>query len=126
MEQSDFEKKVVFKLLDYDNDVFRKLKKQYLNSMIIKREFTGCGFFTYFLIPDELRLGCLKGEIHDVIATLKNSPDTYVFRLVIDDGMIDVLEGFSMFGEWKKTYDDVILSFGSDNGRYFNLKNKGL
>lgn len=122
MIHEEFEKIVMDKILDCQDDVFHVLKKQYAQATVISRKFTGCGFFTSFSIPDELAIDSVKGEIHDVFGTFKDNPnETYMFILFIDNGKIDALEGVSFF-DWCYDYDKLNLDYGLDDKRDFYIK----
>jgi hypothetical protein len=122
MKQELFENLVMNKLLDDENSIFSKLKVQYMNAKVKKREFTEYGFFVHYTIPKKLYIGKISGDIHDVTAVFPNSKELYIFRLTINNGAIDALEGFSMINEWKYCYDDAILEYAYDDGRHYDIK----
>lgn len=121
MIQEKFENNIMKKILDYNSELFLLLQNQHSMASVLKREFTGCGFFTHFLIPDNLKIDNINGDIHDVFATFKNSSEIYGFRLTITNGFIDTLEGFSISGKWEYNYDEAVLEFGSDDVRDYEI-----
>lgn len=122
MTQEDFEKRVLDKLLNGREEPFKILKKQYLNSNITSRDFTGRGFFTSFSIPDELVVSGMKGTIDDVSARFDDSDLIYMFILFVRDGKIDCLEGVTVFGDWEYNYDNAILQYEFDDERHHSIK----
>jgi hypothetical protein len=96
----DFENEVIKMILDNNIDKMDILREQYKISQVLKRKFTGCGFFSTFIINDtekklqfeelNIELSCL-GEIEGV-------ENGVGFILFIRDGYIDVLEGYT-YGE---------------------------
>jgi len=121
MEQEIFEKIVMDKILDFNEEPFITLKKQYLSSTINSREFTGRGFFTEFSIPDELAVKGMGGLVRDVIAKFEDSDMIYLFILFINDGKIDCLEGVTGFGAWEYNYDKAILQYDFGDRRYHEI-----
>ena len=50
----EFEKAVMQKLLERDTPINKVLRKQFHNASVIKRNFTGVGFFTHFNVPKNI------------------------------------------------------------------------
>jgi hypothetical protein len=95
---------VVYLCTNPNHEAASKILEQYENSTIIKREFTGAGFYTYFQVNDEsLSLGnnvsfgldCVHAEINGLEYGAG-------FILFIENGFIDNLEGYTYGGdkEW--------------------------
>ena len=61
MKQKEFENNVMEMLLDGENEILSKLRKQYEHSKIISREFSTVGFFISFTVEDRGEL-CLEGK----------------------------------------------------------------
>jgi len=120
MTQKEFERKVIYKLLDYKSDVFDALKKQFENAVVSKREFTGHGFFTEYDVSDQLKHHNISGEIHDVYAVIGDSVE-YGFRLTIEEGKIEALEAFSFEDEWIEKYEMVRLEFARGEERQYTI-----
>lgn len=98
-----FEADIMLKLLDGNDPMLAILRQQYRQSEVVKREFTGVGFFTTFRVDDSAprlpdnRSLCIDdgvGEIDGVDVG---------FVLFITDGVLDMLEGFT-YGtdEWPR------------------------
>jgi hypothetical protein len=96
-----FENDVMRTILENKFEEIDILKEQYRNSQVLKREFTGCGFFSNFIVNDiekklrfenyNMKLSCL-GELEGV-------KDGVGFILFIKDGFIDFLEGYTYGNE---------------------------
>lgn len=54
-ELSRFEKAILEKLLDGDFPLFNQLRQQLARCRVVKREFTGYGFYTTLAIPEDVR-----------------------------------------------------------------------
>lgn len=115
-------KKVMKKLLNGEDKVFDVLKEQYSNATVISREFTGCGFFTSFDVPDELAVNGMKGLVDDVSARFDDSDMAYMFILFVRDGKIDCLEGVTVLGDWEYNYENAILQYEFDYGRKHEME----
>lgn len=121
MLQEELEETVTNMLLDCKDEIFTMLKKQYLQSTVVSREFTGRGFFTTFSVPNELSINNISGIIGDVQATLEGNPnETYMFILFIRDGKVDTLEGVSFYN-WDFEYDKLNFMYAFDNRRDYDL-----
>jgi len=95
----EFEKIVIEKLLDGDNEVLKILRKQYGQSSIKNREYTGHGFYTYFSIPDNIeKLNNKNFQFGDVGANIEGLCNGVGFLLFITNGKLDFLEGYT-YGE---------------------------
>jgi hypothetical protein len=98
-----FEADVMLKLLDGNDPVLAILRQQYRQSEVVKREFTGVGFFTTFRVYDSApRLpGNRSLYIGDVVAEIDGVDVGFV--LFITDGVLDMLEGYT-YGtdEWPR------------------------
>ena len=121
MQHEVFEKIVMHKLLDNNDELFNSFKLQYANAQIIDREFTGCGFFTKFSIPASLSRYKVSGRIDDVMATFDNHYE-YYFILYVTDGLIDTLEGFASVGDWEYDYENATIKHCFADRRDFNLE----
>lgn len=100
------ERAVVNKLLAGKAEVFRVLRQQFSVAQVLKRELSGVGFFTEFSVPpDAPRLaGGPTFQFGDVGAEIKGLQHGAGFLLLIEDGCLKMLEGFSYDEPWP---DDV-------------------
>jgi len=114
MNHEEFEKKAMDMLLEGSDPKLVILKTQYASATVIKRDFTGVGFFTRFNVPDTLVVEHFKGRIDDVRARIKNDEgnwtlgDWLFFILYIRDGKICTLECFTTLDDiWDYNYDNA-------------------
>ncbi len=122
MTQEELEDIVLKMLLKSNDEIFIGLNRQLEFAKVISREFSGYGFFTKFLIPDELTIHNINGRICDVLGTFEDHPDeTYMFILFINNGRIDTLEGVSFF-DWNNDYDKLQVMYAFDDKRDYDLK----
>jgi len=121
MTHEEFEKKVMYKILDGKEEILHVLKKQYENAMVSSRQFTGCGFFTNFSVPDKLVDGKINGRINDLMAKLNMPNEEFYFILYITDGKIDTLEGFTTLDEWNQNYDLAQLEYFHQDRRELDI-----
>lgn len=104
-----FENIIMNKLLDGENEILKALKKQYSNAHVTSREFTGCGFFTYFNVPQSMAIDNINGRIDDVKAEfIEHKGDYLFFILYISNGKFDVLECFTTLDSWENDYNVLI------------------
>ncbi len=68
----EFEKAVIRKILEKKSDVNEILWEQYMASQVIKRNFTGVGFFTDFKIPKDVphATELIDRSYEDVVASI--------------------------------------------------------
>lgn len=121
MEQEEFEKLLMNKLLDGDNEIFIDLRNQYHQALVISREFTGCGFFTTFDVQGYTPKYLVTGRIDDVAAEFKNSNDMACFILYIENGKIDTLEGFCFGDIWNSDYNEAKIVYCLPDQRRYEL-----
>jgi len=94
--------------------VLTSLRNQYKNSTVVSREFSGCGFYTEFSVPDRLAstIGSLCFQIGDVVASFNGISDALGFILYVRGGVICLLEGYNSVDDtWPQVYNEVTLSF---------------
>jgi hypothetical protein len=105
-----FEKKLMDMLLDGEQELFVKLKKQYEAAVVRNRDFDSYGFFTQFEVSD--RSLVIPGEkgftISDVIIDYDGQDVAYGSVLFIEHGFISCLEGHQFGGRnWIDDYDKI-------------------
>lgn len=106
MPHEEFEKTIMNMLLAGEDETLKILRKQYEESKVISRDFTGCGFFTYFDVPETLVQETFEGRIDDVGAKLiEGDVDWLFFILYIENGKFDVLEAFTTGDGWNGNYN---------------------
>ena len=129
MNHEEFERTVMNMLLEGTDPRFVILKRQYLSSKIINRDFTGYGFFTKFNVPDDLIDGSFSGRINDLYANITDGDHKcleksyLIFILYVTDGKIDTLECFTTLeGIWDYNYNNIAeLKYFYEDRREFEL-----
>lgn len=98
-----FEQIVMKKLLEQDTILNKMIMTQYENAQIESREFTGVGFFTNFIIPENVpRITELVSYGYGSADCRINDIDGYGFILFIEDGILLCLEGYACIDFWPK------------------------
>jgi hypothetical protein len=95
---TEFEGKVLEKLLDGDHPVLRALRAQASACSLAHREWTGAGFFlTFHAATDAERAPVDRPLLRfgDVVAELEGVANGMGFVLVVEDGFIESLEGYT-------------------------------
>jgi hypothetical protein len=125
---TNLENAVLEMLVDGKAETFQLLRKQYLAARVRERHLTGVGFWTYFSIPDEVaKLPCNPSfRFGDVSADIKGLENGAGFLILVKDGYIHQLEGYSFGEPWpddtntfklyyrsglQRNEDEVIKSF---------------
>jgi len=116
----EFEKRVIEKLLEGEDNVLKILRKQYEKATVKSRKFSGTGFYTEFEFPDGVvKLEPLKSfQFGDVIGSMDGVNDGVGFVLFVKNGVIDFLEGYTYGNEkFPETVLNYQLSFDSGQKR---------
>jgi hypothetical protein len=96
------EKAVIYKLLSRDEEGFEILRRQLDASSVSKREFTGHGFYTTISLPSGIecprRINSLK--LYDVMAEIPELQYGAGFLLYIEQGSLQMLEGYCFGEQW--------------------------
>jgi hypothetical protein len=118
-ELSALEKDVMLRLLDGENETLSALRKQFGAAEVKSKEYSGAGFFIYFVIPNAApRLSREQSfNIGDVAARIDGLQNGAGFILFIKNGVITMLEGYT-FGEeiWPKSVEHYELYY-TNNGK---------
>lgn len=94
------EREVLRQTLAGDHPVLTALRRQAAQTLVKQREFTGAGFYTQLLIPEEglaLRGTARIGEVSADIPGLRHGAGFVVY---VDDGRLSLIEGFSYDEPW--------------------------
>ena len=100
---SDFERAVLAKTFQGSHPALGALREQLEQAEVLDREFTGVGFFTSFRVSgDAPRAKTKKDRIGfgDVVAELEGLDHGAGFVLFIDDGYLEMLEGYCFEETW--------------------------
>jgi len=102
---SSFEQAVMDKLLAGDHPILVVLRRQAEVASLEKREETGVGFFCYFAVPSEFPRVAEPEDfrISDVEAEMEGLGEGAGFTLLIEEGRLVMLEGFSYTEPWPKS-----------------------
>jgi hypothetical protein len=100
------ERAVLDKLFAGESELFHIFRQQFSAAQVAERELSGVGFFTEFSVaPAAPRLpGGPTFRFGDVGAEIKGLQHEAGFLLLIEDGCLKMLEGFSYDEPWP---DDV-------------------
>lgn len=107
---TDLERAVLHQLLEGGDPVRRALREQVVGAGVLKREFTGVGFFTYFSLngaAESVEVPNGFSPLGGVSLKADNLRHGAGFILFLKDGKVNFLEGF--------TYDEP---WPDDLGRY--------
>jgi hypothetical protein len=102
------EKAVLDVMLDRPGEPYATLRQHLAHAVITKREFSGVGFFTSFMIPNDapVRRDLADTVIQDVAADISGLEHGASFMLFIRNGVLSMLEGVAPTGEWPKDTHD--------------------
>ena len=108
------EQAVLDKLLSGDHPVLAALRAQAEKALLVRREYTGVGFFCDFEVPSDAPI--LKGDFHigDVSGDLQDLAHGAGFVLFIRDGRLDALEGFTYDEPWPKEIGAFTLTYTAE------------
>lgn len=102
-ELSPLERDALAIILAPDHPVMNALRRQFERCQVASRETTGVGFFTTLEIAPDVEAAPVKPgrmDLSDVTATIDGLEHGAGFVLFVQDGVLDVLEGFSYDGPW--------------------------
>lgn len=109
---SKIEKAVLENLLDGNLPFLIQLRQQFARCTVAQREFTGFGFYTTLVVPDDVsRIAGVDIKFGDVIAEIPELPSGAGFLLYIKDGVLDMLEGYSYDEPWPSSISSFNLKY---------------
>ncbi len=113
------ERAVLEKLLGGTSETFRILRGQLGSLRVIDRELTGVGFLTNFAIGGEAEKlpGGPSFRFGDVVADLDGLKHGAGFDLLVEDGRLRMLEGYSFDEPWPDNADNFTLRYDSGADR---------
>jgi hypothetical protein len=102
------ENAVVDALLAKPGESFDTVRQQLAHATVTKREFTGVGFFTEFVLPEHatVRRDLPDATIGDVGAEFPGLQHGAGFVLFIRGGVVTMLEGYTYDEPWPTSTDD--------------------
>jgi hypothetical protein len=103
------ERAVLEKLLAGDLPALVALRSQVRSSRIVERRMTGVGFFTTFAVPPEVPRVQGSFQLGDVSAEIEGLSGGAGFILWVNDGVLDMLEGYTIEGPWPEEIREFSL-----------------
>ena len=102
------EKAVLDAMLEGGGESFEAVRQQLAHATIAKREFSGVGFFTEFVVPVDapVRRNLPSMEIGNVGAEFRSLQHGAGFVLFIRDGVVSMLEGYTYDEPWPTDTDE--------------------
>jgi hypothetical protein len=99
-----FEHDAIDAIVSPEHPVFAALRAQLGSCGVSKREFTGVGFFTSLAVAPEIPSAPVRGRLHlgDVEVSAEGLAHGIGLVLFVEEGRLDVLEGFTYDEPWPK------------------------
>jgi hypothetical protein len=109
------ERKLMDMLLAGDHELFYRLRRQYESATIIERSFSGCGFFTDFVVSDtSTPIYDNNFFMTDVCIDYDGQEYAFGVILFVEGGLIVMLEVYSInVDDWATDYDKIELCYPS-------------
>lgn len=112
MEFSRLEKAAIEAILSRPLDGMEAVRKQFAAASVLKRDYTGVGFYTTISVPSSMPPLPESRELHDALfdgasGRAKSDPEGWVmFMLWTDAGYLACLEGYTVRDVWPNE-DDI-------------------
>lgn len=105
---TSLEKAVLDMMIEKPGQHFETIRQQMAHAQVGRREFSGVGFFTYFIVTSDapVRRDLPDMELGGVTAELRGGQYLAGFTLFVRAGVINMLEGYTFDQPWPKTTDD--------------------
>jgi hypothetical protein len=112
MNLTSLEKAVLETMLEKPSEYSEAIKQQLAAVIVARRELTGVGFFTNFIVPTDVtvRRDLPNMELTGVVAEFPNLEHGAGFVLFIRDGVVRMLEGYTFDENWPNKTDEFKLS----------------
>jgi len=120
---SDFELAVMEKILQGTHPVLIEIKRQFNSCVVKNRELTGIGFYLYFAVSDSLLDVAIDLQFGDVIADIDGLENGAGFVIYINNGKLDMLEGYSYEESWPNSIEKYSLKYLAGNNRDLSTLN---
>ena len=118
---NNFELAVINKLLDGDHPILNNLRLQASEALLVKREYTGVGFYCHFKVSSNEHT--LREDIHNiggVNAEIEGLNHGAGFILFITHGQLDLLECYTYDEPWPKEIGKFTLSYNKEPRDFSN------
>ena len=115
---TELERSVLDKLLTGEHPVLEALRRQLCGCRVRKRELTGCGFFTELQVDRALPAAptiAKKLRIGDVEAKITGLEQGAGFVLFVNNGYLDMLEGYSYDEPWPESVSEFELRYTGES-----------
>ena len=127
MDQSEFERQVMEKILAGGHPSLAALRRQYQLAQITGRDFTGAGFFTYFSVPPTApRVAPARLQLSDLHVVLSGSEHGAGVLLFVDEGVLETLEVYMWAEDWPTEPEISAILYLQEtphaDGRGYDLK----
>lgn len=113
MEFSKLERAAIEVILSRPPEGMDVLRLQFASASVLRRDYTGVGFFTTIFVPSSVPSRQISGEVHDALfdgalGQPKSDPAGWVHFMLWtdDDGRLASLEGYTVRDSWPKD-DDI-------------------
>ncbi len=106
---NDLERSVLKQLVSGEHSALAPLQAQLLGLKVRSREFTDYGFFTELQVAEGVPpAGVIRGPqwIDGVGATIKGLEYGASFMVHVEDGFLDLLEGFAYIASWPNPVEE--------------------
>lgn len=118
MEFSRLERAAIEVILSKPVDGMEVVREQFDAAMVLKRDYTGVGFYTKISVPSSMPPMPETAELHDAlmdgaVARPKSDPEGCIlFLLWTDGGYLSCLEGVTVRDTWPDEDDVEVLKPG--------------
>ena len=119
---TNLEQAVLDRLLDGDNKVLTILREQTRQARVVKRKYTGAGFYCEFEVGGDTPVVQRDYQLGDVQAVISGLKHGAGFVLFVRGGRISMLEGYTYDEPWPDQICDFTLKY-SDAERAAELAN---
>lgn len=120
---SALETAVMAKLLAGPGPVLLALRGQYETSSVSRRAWTGVGFWTDIHVSKSAGALTMIRSLHlsDVVAEMAGLEHGVGFVLHIEDGLLEMLEGYTFDEPWPTSEGTFTLAYTGDEARTATL-----
>ena len=111
IKQKNFEDKLFNLCFDKNDRLSKQILFQYKSSKVVSRNFDEVGFYTnYEVLEKDLKIDNLNENFGDFTITYNNVDDAFGFMIMISDGYLNYLEGYTIVADvWSYDYDNFIF-----------------
>jgi len=123
---TNFEQAVMEKLFQGTHPVLIEIKRQFDSCIVNKRELTGVGFYLDFTVSDSILDPAIDFWFGDVIADIDGLEHGAGFILLIKNGKLAMLEGYSYDESWPDSVEKYTLKYSAGDNRDLSELNRSL